>query len=281
MFQSEQFIYIQMPKTGSAHIVILLSELFDGEEVGKHNAAKKEQVNSGRFFISSIRSPWDWYLSLYTFGVLEKGGVWRRLTTEKQSYPSAKSVIKSPFKELSKFLKIQKDTKMRRNLYDKNCNIASFRRWLKFVHDTNNKRLLGEGYGKTVITGLCGFMTYRYLRLCCQNIGELRKPDLIRNYNDLVQFDRRNCYIDFFIHQESLEDDLCKAVENIRSLSIEEKERIYSAEKINISNRSLLISDYYDREAIDLVYNRERFLIEKFGYSPPELAEQSAALDGL
>ena len=116
-------------------------------------------------------------------------------------------------------------------------------------------------------------MSYRYLYLCCSESRKLNNPKLISNYNDLVQFEKKACYIDFFIRQESLEDNFCRAVERIRPLTQEEKDEIWDAKKTNASKRPLVISDYYDKESIDLVRSRDRLLIEKFGYAPPEIAE--------
>jgi hypothetical protein len=78
MFITDKLIYIQMPKTGSTHIALLLSQIFDGKEAEKHIAASKDQINSGVYLLSSIRNPWDWYLSLWTFGVQGNGSLLAR-----------------------------------------------------------------------------------------------------------------------------------------------------------------------------------------------------------
>ena len=49
----------------------------------------------------------------------------------------------------------------------------------------------------------------------------------------------------------------------------QEKDIVYGAKKTNTSKRDLDISDYYDQECIDLVQERDQFLIEKFNYSFP------------
>jgi len=257
-----------MHKTGCTHIAVVLSSLFDGKQIGKHNAATHDQILNNRYFISSIRNPWDWYLSLWTFGVQGKGALMQRLT-QKNLASSIKQTI-----ELSK------DTALWRDVYTRSDDIESFRKWLRLIHDPNYSRFLGEGYGDTKVNTLCGFMTYRYLCLCCKKIKDIRNHEVISTYTDLVNFENNNCYIDFFIRQESLEDDLCEAVEKVRPLTYEERERIYSAEKTNTSKRSLLISDYYDTKSIELIGSRDKLLIDKFGYSPPSKAEQSTSLDG-
>lgn len=273
MFQSDELIYIQMPKTGCTHTASLLSNLFHGEQFGKHKAANEGQITSNRHFISSIRNPWEWYLSLWAFGVQGEGGLMYRLTTRKLRR-ALKSAIGNPRRSCRSLLsELSKDVDLWRKVYDRDANVESFREWLKLIHNSNNAHILGEGYGNSAITNLCGFMTYRYLYLCCRNVRELNNSKLISNYADLARFEKDNCYIDYFIRQEALEDTLCKAVEQIRPLTQEEKEFIYSAKKTNTSERKLLVSDCYDKESIELVRDRDQLLIDKFDYSPPPIAE--------
>ena len=194
--------------------------------------------------------------------------------TKKNHGPSLKQIIKRPRKNITRMLnELSKDTALWRDVYTSSDDVAAFRKWLRLVHSPKNSRDLGEGYGATKINTLCGFMTYRYLYLCCKNVKDLQTPGVISNYADLVKYENNNCYIDYFIPQESLEDSLCEAVEKVRSLTHEEKCRIYGAKKTNSSKRSLIISDYYDAESIELVGTRDRLLIDKFGYLPPSKDE--------
>lgn len=259
-----------MQKTGCTHIAFLMNHLFEGKRIGKHNAATDQQIESGKYFISSIRNPWDWYLSLWTSGVQGDGALKQRLTTRnifrsfKSSFNKRKSnYINNIIDELSK------DINQWNDVYDRSDSVGSFRNWLKLMHNPGSFRFFGEGYGNAAISGLCGFMTYRYLKLCCRNATYLNSAKYISNYADLLQFERSYCYIDFFIRQENLEDDLCKALENVRPLSKEEKAFIYNTKKINASRRDLSLSDYYDAESIELIRQREGLLINKFGYSSP------------
>ena len=169
---------------------------------------------------------------------------------------------------------VTRDVSLWRDVYGESSNIESFRKWLKLIHNPNNARWLGESYGSSAITGFCGFMTYRYLHLCCSESSNLKNPRLISNHTDLVRFEKKACYIDFFIRQESLEENFCKVVESIRPLKQEEKDEIWDAKKTNTSKRPLAFSHYYDKDSINLIYSRDRLLIEKFDYMPPQIAEQ-------
>lgn len=260
MFISEELIYIQLQKTASSHIARILPRFFEGEIVGEHNSATPKQLNSQRVFISSIRNPWDWYLSLWTFGIIG-GRVRKRLTME----PTIKSFLKNI--SLDHFEKERARAALFRSVYDDNRNVESFRSWLKMIHSEEYSGLFKKGY--TSVSPICGIMTFRYLNLCCKNTQKFKQRKAISNLDDLVQFDKDNCYIDFFIRQESLEDDFCEAIEKVRPLTQEEKDSIYGAKKTNTSKRSLSISDYYDQECIDLVQNRDQLLVDKFDYSFP------------
>ena len=128
MFISDPLIYIQMQKTGCTHIASLLSGLFDGEIVGKHNAADETQLQSNRYFISSTRNPWDWYLSLWTFGVQGNGQLMQFLT-RKNVRSSVKSIIKNPFKEYEALMvALSKDVNGWIDVYQRNDDVVAFRR---------------------------------------------------------------------------------------------------------------------------------------------------------
>lgn len=248
-----------MQKTASSHIVFLFSHFCDGERNKKHNRASTELIKSHKYFISSIRNPWDWYLSLWTFGVKGGGGFRSRLLKG----PTLRRMLKNP--SLAHYLKLKKNAALCREIYSDDQNVESFRTWLKLIHDPDNSDILKQGY--SAIANFCGLMSFRYINLCCKNMDTLEHLSSISNLEELTQFDQNQCYIDFFIRQESLEDDFCTAIEKILTLSSEDKEFIYNAKKTNTSKRSLTIEDYYDAECIELVQSRDRFLIDKFNYS--------------
>ncbi len=243
MFIAKDFIYIQLQKTACTHIAYLMSRIFDGKQIGKHNAATLEQISSSYYFISSIRNPWDWYLSLWTFGVQGGGGLRSRL--------------------------YQTDNKIWHDVYNNSSDIESFRTWLKMINEPDNFCYLGEGYSDSKLQHICGFMTYRYLYLCVKDIKSLKKQVTKLNFLDISSFEKKNCYIDFFIRQEELENSLMMAMQKITELSIEQKQIILTAKKNNVSNRVLPLEDYYDYDSVAIVAEREKLIVEKFGYAPP------------
>lgn len=272
MFKCDQFIYIQMQKTASRHIVTLLQKLFDGQVIGTHNCATAEQASEVRYVFSSMRNPWAWYLSLWSFGVQQRGAVWRRLT-QKQGRDLLREIYQQPahvYQLCADFL--AQDAAKWRQLYHCNDDAAAFRRWLACMHAPRHAHLLSREYRSSRLCRQVGFMTYRYLRLCC------RLPEWRQSLTDcpaldlptLKRFAQQHCYIDYFIQQENLEASFMHAVERIRTLSAAEKQWVHTAPKLNVSERALPLAAYYDQASLDLVAQREQLLIEKFNYSRPD-----------
>lgn len=260
-----------MPKTGCTHIATILATIFEGEHIGKHNRASDKDIDSQRFFLSSIRNPWDWYLSLWTFGVQGNGGLRNRLTERSFSKSLRAAMISRPRNFIMPLKEPFRDVEQWRNVYDRSDNVLGFRRWLELIHQPCNSSIIGEGYGTGNIAEMAGFMTYRYLFLCCNNLNQLQHKSAINIDTNLMDFDKENCYIDYFVRQEFLEEDLCEGLEKVKTLDDGTKSNIYSKKKINTSNRLLEIGDYYDQSSVDIIGKREQLIISKFNYLPPTL----------
>lgn len=270
MFKCDEMIYIQLQKTASNHIVKLLQHLFDGQTVGKHDFATAEQIDHTPYIVSSIRNPWDWYLSLWSFGVKNRGAI-RRRATQRHWKDWLADIRHNPSNFYHSSINFcRKDVKQWKEVYHSTDNVAAFRGWLQLVHDPNNAHILGEGYGNNDngISQRIGFMTYRYLRLCSRLDEWKGQTDFtatdIRSLKDL---DKNHCYIHFFIRQENLVKTFIQGIEKIRPLSEMEKSLVQRAEKSNVSARQFPLAEYYDQPSIDLVMKRDQLLIEKFNYS--------------
>jgi hypothetical protein len=266
MYCTNNLIYIHVQKTAGSHIVKLLARLFAGEETGKHNAATHQQIARGHLFLSSIRNPWDWYLSLWTYGRQQSGAFACRLTQKNLLYP-LKSSLADPMRAASYFWnEIQKDTSQWGALYNDLDSVSAFRNWLKAIHSPENRFSMGDGYAKNRLSTETGFFTHRYLTLCCKNLNVLHSADTNPSFDFLRDFERDNCYIDKFIRQENLETDFIDAIGTVREISEAEKEMVFHAKKTNSSRRTRRLEEFYDEETVELVRNRDQLLVEKFGY---------------
>lgn len=69
---------------------------------------------------------------------------------------------------------------------------------------------------------------------------------------------------------ENLENDFFKALELIGvNVSIEKRAELSLLPKTNMSSRAHDAHYYYDNDTEKLVFERERFILEKFGYVKP------------
>jgi hypothetical protein len=210
-----------MPKTGCTHIALQMSRLLSGEQIGKHNRPSEAELAKIEYFVSSIRNPWDWYLSLWLYGAKGEGLLQKNLLKRdpKSAFlrcdGSLREKISSSIKELTA-------TKLSRSMYYAGGeDVESFRLWLRFMLDSTNRQLIGDGFEKVPPTYDFGFMTQRYIRLCWGD-----PTILVQDTDDgpnLEEMDKLHCYIDHFIRLENLEEDLCDAIELVRPLSTDRK----------------------------------------------------------
>lgn len=271
MFVSPELTYIQMQKTGCTHIAALLATLFDGAQIGKHNAPATDDIRDDHYYVSSVRNPWDWYLSLWTFGVQGGGGLRQRLT--RRSPQQALAMFRRHPRQALTVLKheLTKPTGPWCAVYTSAEDVMAFRTWLTMMLSPDYAEALGEGFHRSAISQYVGFMTYRYCYLCCKHHESLGEAQFT-HFSTIQEYIDSNCFVNFFIRQEHLEQDICNAVQHVRPLTAEEQQHIVSARKTNTSSRALSLEDYYDQKSINLVYEKERYLIEKFNYQPPVTA---------
>lgn len=266
MFISDKIIFIELHKTGSSHIVKLLSTLLEGRQFGKHKAAEHQHFNDNRTFISSIRNPWDWYLSLWSYGCGEQGAFYESVTSSKPRLAghgwnknvrhALHSLANEPYRNPDEW----------RTCYQDVTDPTLFQRWLQMVHSKNYWADFGEGYSTSSIRSSAGLYTYRYLQLCCKNSERINKAERL-TVDTLKSFDREHCYIDHFIHTENLEADFLEIIALCEvNITESEKAAIKSSGKTNASSRKADTAHYYNQEAINLVREREQLIIDKFGY---------------
>lgn len=254
-----------MQKTGGTHIASLLSNYFNGYSSGKKHDWLID-YDTEKYILGSIRNPWDWYVSLWASGIEKRGGLYKRLTSSRVkkfkrylrrgNLKSIRNVIKNPAQLWSSTYQDYKDP-------------MSFRDWLKLVCSPERKQELGEGYPESAISNFAGFMTYRY---CCRYLKNWAfNENKIKDIYTLIQYDNCNNLLNFTIKTEFLESDLINSLKlagyHIDDTVIKQINNS-SQKKINISKHEKA-SFYYDDETIKLVEEKERFIIEKYGYTSP------------
>ena len=283
MLICDQLVFIELQKTGSTHIKQLLRELVGGVNDGKHNTPDERMLHCGKPFVGSVRNPWLWYLSLWSYGCQSKGELYQRLTHEKRwkrlrdkaesrraretAAPANEQDDDGDEADSPRRLPAHWNAERAKYWYADPDNPEAFREWIQAVLGRRTLRhMLMAGYGKSPIGKAGGLMTYRYFTLFVKG-AETAGPTM-NNLLSLRLMDRSDCFVNHFIRNESLADDFIQVVQSCGvDLSDTQRESVLSARKVNTSTRPHGPSYYYDEASLKLVARRERFIIEKFGYS--------------
>lgn len=282
MLICDKLVFIELQKTGSTHIKQLLRDLVGGINDGKHNTPDERMLQCGKPFIGSVRNPWLWYLSLWSYGCQNKGELFQRLTNEKR-WKRLRDKIAAKHKGHrdagqhaddgdededggERRLPAHWDFDRAKYWYADPDNAQAFREWMQAVLGRRVMRhMLMAGYGNSPLGKAGGLMTYRYFNLFVQG-GEEASPTL-NNLLALKLLDRSKCIVSHFIRNESLADDFIETVESCGvRLTDAQREQVLSARKVNTSTRPHGPGYYYDEATLKLVARREKFIIEKFGY---------------
>lgn len=218
--------------------------------------------------VGNIRNPWDWYVSLWSFGCMQRGGIrqtiqnigtlfQQRLDNERSKLK--KSVLKLKLKPLIKRYQQLDD------LYADSNNRANCHAWLKMIIGRNSSLDIGEGYKNSKAASTIGLLSYRYLILYSHKGQEVCSSR--SSFEDIAAHDMHQNFIDVFIRSEYLHEDLltnCQVM-GIEKETLQKVINSFSA-KTNTSKRTSDYRHYYDSKSTDLVVRYDRLIIDKHGY---------------
>lgn len=277
MFVSDKVVFAELHKTGGSHILRCLEELLEGQVIGKHNLIPASLHQ--RFILGSVRNPWDWYVSLWAYGCGRKGAVYHRTTTRfNHDYylrQRKKNMGKSWFlpSRLGKQLlsDCSKPVEAWRNAYTDSQDPACFQQWLKLVLDRERRFDIGDGFGFSPISHTQGLMTFRYFKLFTDLESQLYLDDNLADPGNLKSIWAEHHITDHIIRNEFLENDLIVGLERAGVQLTAQQKMFLNYGKKNKTNTSKRqeTAFYYDQSSIDLVREKEIFLIEKHNYTPP------------
>ena len=276
MFVANGLVYLELQKTGGSHICRLLEKYAQGRQERKHNRVTID-ASSG-YVIGSIRNPWDWYVSLWAYGVSGQGAVrFRTVTGVDFNYyhrglPRAMGKNWLTPGELFTSLShdLIKPVCHWRETYQHSSDPVLFRAWLKMLLDRKRRFDIGEGYGFSPLSAHAGLLTYRYFRLYTTG-NSVYRDQRLKQFERLAEYDRECNITRGMIRTESLEEDFIRVLAEAGCSLTEEQSALIrnkEAGKTNVSERKPTLF-YYDDETMALVARRDRYLIEKYGYHPP------------
>ncbi|WP_258105484.1 sulfotransferase family 2 domain-containing protein [Marinoscillum sp. MHG1-6] len=270
MLITDQIIFFELQKTGCTHTRRILSTLYadNHQIIGKHNAydtVPKKVLGDfeGKTKVGNIRNPWDWYISLWAYGCQHRGGLYRRVALNNYLFLFSKKrfldlINTGPYGRYPKL-----DTQLWQQVYSDVNNYENFNAWLKLVLQSKEHGI-GEGFKIGNISQFAGLMTFRYFQLYAYR----KKLNSVHSLKELRDFDQKENFMDVIIRNENLHSDLLENVDKLKC-SQEELTKVLGsfAKRTNTSERDKDYRKYYDEESVKLVQQKEKFIIEKYGYS--------------
>lgn len=253
MIEYDSFIYLDVYRTGSTHVIGLLGRITEERLIRSHRHASltgggRLGVTGGKFIFTTVRNPWDWYVSLWAHGA------------------DGKSAIR-------RYLSANLETKDFRAVYDESNPVDSFRRWLVLMHDAAIlDSVMMENMPRSGLAPVLGLCTYRFLRVTTLHPRFLLRRLLVRSPSGSVRYHGVLKAYEKALRNETLSADLIELVERNSGRCRFRPDaadiiRAADAKPENASGRTLsTYREYYDERCAELVASRDRFFIDEFGY---------------
>ena len=167
MFISDQICFVELGKTGCSYIRKILEEnIKSGELTAIHDQITNNLINSKRLKVGSIRNPFDWYISLWSFGCLmkKKDPLYSNLTSLRLNPRRLNNIRNNKIKKLIfLFDQFKKKPNLNKDLYSDPYNIKNFRNWIKLLFNNTKKNFIGEQYSISNTNSFVGYMSFHYL----------------------------------------------------------------------------------------------------------------------
>ena len=269
---NDKLIFLQLQKTGGTFVESRILELFPKtKQLGKHYRIPSDFNIEQRKIVGAIRDPWDWYLSYWSYSCLSKGGPYSRCVSNKSLFNVLKNARAANYHNevslgLGKFAdhafsEFTRPIDKWHYVYENADDPKRFRLWLNMVLSAERKYDLFQDFGLSQLADCYGIYTYLFLFLFAKDFNYLFSEKLSQQKLNSIELN-----VDHILKVEQLDNDfneLIKALYGELDLT-----SVLSAktEKINTSKRSHKREYYYDEQTYELVKNKERFIINKFGY---------------
>ena len=247
MLIGENFIYFALQKTGCTYTMNILKNIpsINLIECRKHGNYDDIPENfrtnlDSMIKIGNIRNPWEWYVSLWAYGCLKKGGFRERIFNE------------------------SKNNEKWNYLYSNQNNPVLFREWLSEVL-TGNLTEIEEEYFNSPLSSTIGFFTYRYMDIYVKDFYNFKKKS--HDYIAIKEKELKDNFIDIILRKENLSSDIL-LMHNFFGLSEREVERVLvkNKRKKNTSKHKHF-SFYYDNDTCELVRKKDALIVDKYGYN--------------
>lgn len=224
-----KLVYLDVQKTGSTFICAFLREC---AKLGLHHSeqhARVAEARPGTTYAISVRHPLEQYVSLFRYGLDEKGAVFSR--------------IKSIGRE---------------DLY----HADGFDDWMRFILDAANAKVLGEGYADVAGLGM-GFQTWRFLALSVVNPRDRFLHAGVESLKDIY---RQHNIASVYLRNESLNADLRERLVSVHPdwFHLEKADAILSkGDRVNASTTQIARAKL-PPDINEVFFRKEAFLLDQF-----------------
>lgn len=282
MFINDKIIYLQLQKTGCTHITRLLTSYVGGAAPAKHG--RLDRPTEGRTVIGSVRNPWDWYVSLWAYGCMGNGGIETRLTARRLALAgrNLRAAARHPSRwaGLPRLILRQTadhDLGFWRRVYRDPSDPGAFREWLIAINEPRVQNMVFEDSRVLPVHTFAGLYTARLVYLYSYADAWDCEAPTLTSLDMLKNFFEQHKILDRMIRTEAIPADLAEVMKMIGHVNV--TETVLAGEgRTNASKRDAF-EMYYDTETLMLVAERDRLVIETFGYTPPQLSTMSRAED--
>ena len=269
MFISDKLCFVEFGKTGCSFIREVLKENIKSGQLTKiHDPITSDVLNSNRLKIGSIRNPYDWYISLWSFGcsMKKKDPLYSNLTSLRLNPKRLGNIKTNKIRKIFFFVdQFKKNLKFNKNLYSDSLDIDNFKKWIQILLDSKNKNFISEHYSISNTNKFIGYMTYHYLiKFTDHKFHHKFFNSNLKNIDDIKSFYHNYSYIDYFIRFEDLKNSIINLFKN-NKIIFNEKELSYK-KPVNKSHRLPKIEDYYDKETKELVEHYDKLIFDLHNY---------------
>jgi len=258
MFLTKQYCYVDKNKTGTVYVNNLLKNLNKDFYYKHHQIPCKEVIDNKNIIkFGTIRCPWSWYVSLWSFGCLRKrsSGVYNNFTKFRPfvSYGGANNKFFAIFKKQITYinLNLKYDTE---DLYSDNSNPNLFRKWLKIVLSDEFAPIVDYPLYHSNLYKHCGLYTRRMIKFYFINHDINRAR--IDSHSGLSKFLEDNCYVNDFIVLEHLDSNLKHFFEKYK---FHPEQPIPILKRANVSSKNI---SHYNQETFELVLEKEKIMLD-------------------
>lgn len=276
MIIAGNLLYLELQKTGCTFVGKLLTEQFGGRRIGgKHNRIPEGTPLGDFLVVGSVRNPFDWYASLFSYSCLSGSGGPRIRSTLPRSVrqrllwnerlgavPIEIRLRRSWRHALGE---IARDPRMWDQLYRDPGNAENFAVWLRKIHEGRSAFAIFDDFGYALPARQedGGLYTYLFRYLFEKNPGNLfRSGDRKRSESGMPE---KGWLVDFFLRTETLQEDLIAALDQAGfSLENSDLNCIRSAPRENQSVKSRARTEYWDEGLRDLIRKKDALIFEQF-----------------